>query len=344
MNNEQRLFPERVRATCCGLRCATECWVDPAALDSFLASLPVDEVLSFGSTLSSGSCHFDVRFGSAAEEAGFIALAHALDFGSGFRKELHEHCNGLGAWLTMKAGLERMHAASGGACTGAEWLAALDAPAVSRLFTLPSPALDPLTVLILRVAHELARGLRAAGIASMTDFVRGVLARGSDTPACDLVRALVETFPLAFNDVHEYEGQRVCFYKKAQLVVGELYYRFRKEDHRFDFPDAHRLTAFVDNVIVATLRKAGVVSCTEALSQRISRCEPLPSGSRDEVALRAAALAAVERVCTALASRDPRAPPPLLPMQLGNWLWGCLGKTPEYRKYERHHTKDTVFY
>ena len=38
--------------------------------------------------------------------------------------------------------------------------------------------------------------------------------------AAGLVRELVETFPLTFNDVHTYKGETVYLYKKAQLVTG----------------------------------------------------------------------------------------------------------------------------
>lgn len=34
----------------------------------------------------------------------------------------------------------------------------------------------------------------------------------------------------------------------------------------------------------------------------------------------------------------------LIPIELGNYLWAVLGKEPSFRKYERHATKDTVFY
>lgn len=47
------------------------------------------------------------------------------------------------------------------------------------------------------------------------------------------------------------------------------------------------MTCFVDNVICATMRKTGVVVCSEALTKAIESRELLPSGSKFEVAFRA---------------------------------------------------------
>ena len=162
-------------------------------------------------------------------------------------------------------------------------------------------------------------------------------------PAAALVADLVSTFPGTFDDRYILrdgtpERMEVALFKKAQLVVGELYHRFREEDARFAFNDGDRLTAFIDNVIVAVLRKVGVVRCCDALTASIESNELLASGSEAEVSLRAAAMAGVEAIAK-LRSADG-----LTPVELGNYLWGFLGKSPEYRKFTRHATRDNVFY
>lgn len=68
---------------------------------------------------------------------------------------------------------------------------------------------------------------------------------------------------------------------------GELYHRFHADLPEFNFPDATRMTCFVDNVICATMRKTGVVVCSEALTKAIESRELLPSGGEFEVAFRA---------------------------------------------------------
>ena len=125
---------------------------------------------------------------------------------------------------------------------------------------------------------------------------------------------------------------------QAQLVVGELYHCFHLSSPlRFNFADAAFLTAFVDNVIVATMRKSGVIVPSAAITKQIEEREQILSGSAEEIALRAKALAGVEAIVDSLHGA-------LTSGELGNYLWGVLGKTPEYRQFERHATKDTVFY
>jgi hypothetical protein len=50
----------------------------------------------------------EISFPSIYDEAGFLFLAHAIDFGSGFRPLLHKYRNGQGAWLTIRAGLIKL--------------------------------------------------------------------------------------------------------------------------------------------------------------------------------------------------------------------------------------------
>lgn len=156
----------------------------------------------------------------------------------------------------------------------------------------------------------------------------------STTPAADFVWLLVDLFPTTFDDTYTVHTKRVCFYKKAQLVTGELYHRFRDHDVRFQFADGQQLTAFIDNVIVAALRYKRIVVPNAAMTQAIEAGDDIPMGSVEEVSLRAAALCAVDAVVqgTTLSS-----------CELGNYLWGSLGKLKDVRQFARHSTK-TLFY
>ena len=193
--------------------------------------------------------------------------------------------------------------------------------------------MDDLAALLHAVIVELGTGTRE--YLSLTAFVKAKLEEGSvETPAGDMVWALIDTFPNTFDDCYTINDQTVCLYKKAQLVVGEMFHRFHREDPRFNFIDGNRLTAYIDNVICASMRyKKVIVPCAELFDQ-IENGQEIPKGSEDEVALRTAALVGIELVVsmTSLSS-----------IELGNYLWGGLGKIPEVRKFQRHATK-TVFY
>ena len=339
---------------------------------------------------------------------------HALDFGGGWRQELHAY-HGLGAWATVKPGLQRLFAQTPE--LEARTLASLSTAEAARLWRLEGDAAAPLApfVAALRgVCNEVGRRLLDCGDATVAAFLARCLwrHRHSAAPAARLVAELVAAFPRTFDDRHELRGREVHLYKKAQLVrlahwsrggracpvgggasqrvkplahrpsypspppasalawpqvVGELHHRFRGEDARFAFADGHRLTAFIararrsnpaphlprvfadaglparsqDNVICAVLRKEGVVRVSAALEAAIESHTPLPSGSEAEVALRAAAMTGVEAVVREVTAAGRG---PLTPSELGNYLWGGLGKTHAYRSFTRHATKDTVFY
>lgn len=336
--------------------------MDADALRTWALGLDVRAVAAF-ETGSSTNRFEELHFENAEDEAGFIALAHALDFGSGFRKALHARHAGKGAWLTIRAGLVRLGRAST-RCEAA-WLASRTRAELEALFELDSPdgSLDVLADHITAVVHELGCQLTARGFASMGAFVRFHLVRSKTHPASTLVAALVDTFPTTFDDRYTYRGpavaadgsgsgeaadgvrgQEVFLFKKAQLVVSELFHRFAADDAAFAFPDMPRLTAFVDNVVVAMLRQLGVVRTTDAVADAIARGDPLPRGSNAEIALRAASLRAIEEaVDVANAGAAPDAPR-LMPATLCNWLWGWLGKQPAGKAFPRHATPDTLFY
>ena len=62
---------------------------------------------------------------------------------------------------------------------------------------------------------------------------------------------------------------------------------------RFGFGDAAALPAAADVALVAALRRRGALRLSPALAQRVADGALLPRGGREEVALRAAAVAAV---------------------------------------------------
>jgi hypothetical protein len=275
-------------------------------------------------------------------------VMHALDFGGGWRLALHAY-HGKGAWLTVKPGVEALHASA--PTLPAAWLASRTAADIGELFgivgeTPEALALAPFVAQLTAVANELGTAIGASGCSTVAEWLSSRLDAASaagSPPAAALVGDLVLTFPRTFDDRYALrdgtpEQMEVALYKKAQLVAGELYHRFRVEDPRFAFSDGDCLTAFIDNVIVAVLRKVGVVRCCDALNASIDGDELLASGSEAEVSLRAAAMTGVEEIAR-LRSADG-----LTPVELGNFLWGYLGKTPEYRKFTRHATRDTVFY
>ena len=318
--------------------------IDRSAVEAFRSEMDVEAIVAFGTSLATDSnftglnaCDFG---GSVDQEAAWIVLTHAVDFGSGWRKALHQHNHGKGAWLTIKAGVEalfQMARKDSATDLPATWLQSLARNKVATAFGIvdKSPELDRLVDYLWKVLLDLGAGI-APNYGSLQNLVAKALGNdaASTTPAGDFVWLLVDLFPTTFDDTYTVHNQRVCFYKKAQLVTGELYHRFRDQDARFRFADGQQMTAFLDNVIVAALRFKQIVVPNAPLTQAIEAGDDISMGSVEEVSLRAAALCAVDAIVqgTTLSS-----------CELGNYLWGSLGKQKNVRQFARHSTK-TLFY
>merc|ERR1711871_1342896 len=93
-------------------------------------------------------------FGGRHEtEAAYILLEHALDFGSGWRKQLHKHNDGKGAWLSIKPGVEKLYDAYPG--LESSQLAALSFEEVQEAFGFFHEDLRDLVGLLHGVIREL---------------------------------------------------------------------------------------------------------------------------------------------------------------------------------------------
>jgi hypothetical protein len=125
----------------------------------------------------------------------------------------------------------------------------------------------------------------------------------------------------------------VGFYKRAQLTAADL-----STARVASFGDLDRLTIFADNLVPHVLRVDGILRYEPALLERIEREELIPSGSTEEVEIRACALHAVERIAQTLR----RSGGDITPMQLDYVLWN-RGQEPSYKAVPRHRTR-TVFY
>ena len=327
------------------------CTVNPSAAKDWAQQIDAAAIRAFGTSLATDAnfTGFACDFGNNVDrEAAWIVLTHAVDFGSGWRPALHQH-HGRGAWLTIKAGVEALYqraARENATHLPAVWLQNLTRDQVADDFGIAhSDALADLVDALWLVLNDLGNGLTSSQeYESLQNFVQQTL----PCTAADFVWQLVDLFPKTFDDRHTVTvdnrtALEVCFFKKAQLVTGELYHRFRTDNAaRFDFTDGAQLNAYIDNVICASLRYKGIIVPSAALTSDIESGVELPSGSLAEVSLRAAALMGVDAVVAAVNNKHAD-DTTLYSNELGNYLWAGLGKEPAVRKFARHATK-TVFY
>jgi hypothetical protein len=100
-----------------------------------------------------------------------------------------------------------------------------------------------------------------------------------------LIERMVKEFP-RFNDVSEFEGQEIKFYKLAQLGVRMLYSTLHKAG-KFRLDDPEKMTAFADYIVPVALRLLGVTSYSQELESAINTHQLIARDSRREIEIRA---------------------------------------------------------
>ena len=98
----------------------------------------------------------------------------------------------------------------------------------------------------------------------------------------------------------------VCFWKRAQILVAEMWAAFYPESTSTPHPlfpggrgaDIRQLTMFADYRVPQILHHLRILTYPPTLIRKLVAKTPFPPGSVDELSLRAASIVAVERVRT----------------------------------------------
>ena len=123
-------------------------------------------------------------------------------------------------------------------------------------------------------------------------------AKGS---AVTLVKTVVDQFA-SFDDVAQYDGEPVRFYKRAQILMADLHGAFAG-DGLGRFEDLDCLTAFADYKVPQVLRELGVLVYEPHLAERVDRRVLIDAGEPAEVEIRAATIWACEHLKRRLNAR-----------------------------------------
>lgn len=315
---------EKVR-TACGrvARQAALVGIDERRLSAYAASLPADELLM---PKMDPRCHF---LGHGDETTAFFMVLDSVNFGSGYFPHL-DKSPGRSGYFTVAAALHD-HFQQHGPFSASE-LSRLGVEECARIFgqSPENPEAMRLMTLFARALNDLGVFLQERFGGDFTGPVRA--AQGSAAR----LTALMARMPF-FQDVADYRGLEVPFYKRAQITVADLHIAFAGTGPG-RFADIDRLTIFADNLVPHVLRTDGILHYRQELAARIDRGEELAAGSREEVEIRACAVHAAELLVSEL-RRTGRQVNALL---LDNFLWH-RGQQPRYRERPRHRTR-TVFY
>ncbi|KAJ2722816.1 hypothetical protein GGI07_003071 [Coemansia sp. Benny D115] len=115
-----------------------------------------------------------------------------------------------------------------------------------------------------------------------------------------LVQTVIDCFP-CFRDEHQYKDQKVCFYKRAQILVADIWACFEGQGPG-QFHDIDQVTMFADYRVPQALYHFGVLSYSPKLLKFLENAQKhpqntsslLPSGHPWEIEIRGNSIWAVE--------------------------------------------------
>jgi hypothetical protein len=217
-----------------------------------------------------------------------------------------------------------------------DWLAGLTTRDVAHLLRPQLEGAPEIPLLPLRVQniHEVGRGLQQAFPGDPQ--AAATLIRSAGNSAAALVQTVISLFP-SFNDIANYEGQPVHFYKRAQILVSDLTGAFFGQGLG-RFTDANILTAFADYKVPQVLRGFGALEYGAELANAVAKRQLIPPGSPWEIEIRAATIWACEWLRQLLAEQGKHH----LATEIDWLLWFAGQSLPD--SMPPYHRTLTVFY
>ncbi|XP_014473213.1 PREDICTED: UPF0553 protein C9orf64 homolog [Dinoponera quadriceps] len=142
----------------------------------------------------------------------------------------------------------------------------------------------------LQVLHEAGNVLLSKYQGTFQTCIKSC--KGSAIKLLDLI---VNEFN-AYRDEADYEGQRVSLYKRAQILIGDIWSCFQGCGIG-EFHDINSITMFADYRIPQVFLYFKAFRYSDSLMKKLQSDEPLESGSREEVEIRGCSIELVERLC-----------------------------------------------
>lgn len=151
-----------------------------------------------------------------------------------------------------------------------------------------------------------------------------------------LVERLAAEFP-RFNDVSQYDGHEVKFYKLTQLGYWQIYSGLHATG-TFKIEDPQKMTAFADYIVPVGLRVMGMTSYSPELEKAINSYQMIPRDSRQEIEIRAHCLYATALLADEINKIRPADQQIIIP-QVDARLWTHFHTTSW-----PHHLTRTIMY
>lgn len=165
--------------------------------------------------------------------------------------------------------------------------------------------------------------------------------------AMDLLNLICESFP-CFRDEAVFAGRRVAIYKRAQILIGDIWACFRGEGlGRFD--DIEKITMFADYRVPQVLVHYGAMEYSSELLQILDTGILLKNGSEQEVEIRGVSIYVVERlkemVLKRLRENHPDIPTTKVnSILLDHFLWDYRRRHAAELEYIPFHKTLSIYY
>ena len=145
-----------------------------------------------------------------------------------------------------------------------------------------------------------------------------------------------EEFP-RFNDVSQYDGHTIKFYKLPQLGLWITYCALRKSG-KFEIEDLNKMTAFADYIVPVGLRLMGITSYSDKLEKAINSYTLIPRDSDWEIEIRAHCIYATALLCEEINKKRTPENKIIIP-QIDARFW-----LPYHTTSWPHHLTKTIMY
>ncbi|XP_055538145.1 queuosine salvage protein [Wyeomyia smithii] len=165
--------------------------------------------------------------------------------------------------------------------------------------------------------------------------------------AVALLELITRDFP-CFRDEAVYDGKRVAIYKRAQILIGDLWACYRGDGLGF-FRDIEKITMFADYRIPQVLVHFKTLEYSDELMETLKNGSLLENGSPEEVEIRGASIHVVERlkqlVLEELKANHPDiSPKNVNAVLLDHFLWDYRRKHAAELEYIPFHKTISVYY
>lgn len=147
--------------------------------------------------------------------------------------------------------------------------------------------------------------------------------------ATSLLTLIVENFK-CFKDEAVYKGHTVSFYKRAQILVADIWACFKGEGLGY-FKDVEEITMFADYRVPQSLLYYGVFEYSKELLEKLKKQIVLKNGDEEEVEIRGCSIHAVELV-KELVQKKLGADKKINSILIDHYLWD----------FRRRHNKEIV--